>query len=309
MVNVLSGTNSYMISRELNKLVGSFSAEHGDLAIEKLDGEDADLQDIYQALTALGLFANKKMVIVRDGSKHKGVVEKVDELLKEIPDSTELVLVEGKLDKRLSYFKSLKKLPGFKEFNELDINGLAEWLVSEAKVRGGNIPLADARYLVERVGLNQQKVSSELEKLLLYDSTISKSTIDLLTEATPQSTIFELLEAGFNGQYQRLIKLYEEQRALKVDPIQIIAMLSWQLHIVLVVKTAKDQTIEQVAKESKLNPFVLRKSQKIARGLSLTGLKQLIARLLEIDLAGKSSKLDMDQALKRYLLGLQAISS
>ncbi|MGC1177308.1 MAG: hypothetical protein WA843_04520, partial [Candidatus Saccharimonadales bacterium] len=167
-----------------------------------------------------------------------------------------------------------------------------------------SLSTADARYLVERVGVNQQLVSNELEKLLLYDATISRKTIELLTDPAPQSTIFQLLEAAFAGNTKTVLKLYAEQRAQKVEPPQIIAMLAWQLHVLAIIKTAGDRSTDQIAQEARLNPFVVRKSQGIARSLSLADLKNLIADLLKIDIVTKRTTTDPDEALQHYLLKL-----
>ncbi len=130
------------------------------------------------------------------------------------------------------------------------------------------------------------------------------STIDLLTEPAPQSTIFQLLEAAFAGRTRTALKLYAEQRAQKVEPAQIIAMLAWQLHVLAVIKTAGDKTSDQIAREAKLNPFVVRKSQNIARDLTLAELKKLISDLLKIDVAMKRTAIDADEALQHYLMTL-----
>jgi DNA polymerase-3 subunit delta len=163
---------------------------------------------------------------------------------------------------------------------------------------------ADAQYLAERVGLNQQLLANELEKLLLYDVQISRQTIDLLTEPAPQSTIFQLLEAAFAGNRRRAMELYREQRALKVEPPQIIAMLAWQLHVLALIKTAGQRSSDAIASEAKLSPYVVRKSQGIADNLTGSELKVLVQDLLEIDVRSKRSALDADEALQNYLLKL-----
>jgi DNA polymerase III delta subunit len=81
-------------------------------------------------------------------------------------------------------------------------------------------------------------------------------------------------------------------------------MLAWQLHVLAIIKTAGDRSTDDIAREAKLNPFVVRKSQSIARNLSLSELKKLIADLLNIDLKTKRSNLDPDEALQHYLLKL-----
>jgi DNA polymerase III delta subunit len=147
-------------------------------------------------------------------------------------------------------------------------------------------------------------LANELEKLLLYDTAITRRTIETLTEAAPQSTIFQLLEAAFAGRPQRALQLYAEQRAQKVEPQQIIALLTWQLHILTIIKTAGDRSADQIAKEAKISPFVVGKSQTIARHLTLAQLKKLIQDLLTIDLKTKRTAIDADEALQHYLLTL-----
>ena len=179
-------------------------------------------------------------------------------------------------------------------------------MVENAKGRGRTLSASDARYLIERAGVNQQQLSNELEKLLLYDPSITRQTIELLTDPTPQSTIFQLLEAAFAGHTKNALKLYAEQRALKVEPPQIIAMLTWQLHVLAIVKTAGSHSVEEIAKQAKLNPFVVRKSQGIARTITLAQLKQMITDLLKIDTRSKREDIDTDEALQNYLLSLAA---
>lgn len=304
MIVCLTGPNSFALNREAKQIIDEFVAEHGDLALERIDGQEAEIDRINESMTSLPFLSSKKLVVLRSPSTNKQFLERVEQIIADVGDSTDVIIVEPKLDKRLSYYKFLKSQTDFREFNELDINGLASWCVATAKSNGGNISPADARYLVDRVGLNQLLIGNELEKLLLHSSTITRADIDNLTEATPQSTIFELLEAAFAGNAKKALHIYEEQRALKVEPAQIIAMLSWQINILAVVKTAGERSSDQIAREAKISPYVVGKSQSIARNITLSRLHQLISDLLDIDIASKSTSIDSDEALKTYLIKL-----
>lgn len=284
--------------------MGDFVAVYGELALERIDGEEAAFPRLAEALTSLPFLAGKKLVVLRRPSANKEFLEQFEALLGEVPETTSVIIVEPKLDKRLNYYKWLKKATDFRDFPPHDTNGLAKWLEAEAKAGGGQLSLNDARYLVERVGTDQQLLATELEKLLLYDAHISRATIDVLTEATPQSTIFQLLEAAFAGNSKQALKLYEQQRVLGAEPPQIIAMIAWQLHALAIVKTAGDRPAATIASAAKLSPFVVQKSQTIARRLSLAELKKLTSELLAIDVRSKSTNLDADDALQHYLLQL-----
>ncbi|CAN5191835.1 DNA polymerase III subunit delta [soil metagenome] len=304
MVITVTGANSLALTQATRDLVADFLADQGEMGLERLDGAEATIERIGEALTSLPFLSDNKMVVLRQGSANKQFTEGAEALLAGLPDTTELILVEPKLDKRSSYYKYLKKSTDYREFNELDQGGLARWLVQVATERGGTLSQSDANFLISRVGMNQQLLSNELEKLLLYSSKITQDSIKALTESTPQSTVFELLDAAFSGNIQRALQLYAEQRALKVEPQQIVAMLSWQLHILALIKTAGQRSPEAIASEAKISPYVVKKSAGIARKLTISELKQLITDLAVIDSRSKRETFSIDDALQHYLLVL-----
>lgn len=306
MLTTLTGENSFLLQAACKRLIADFVAEHGDMALERLDGQEAPYDRMREALESLPFLASKKLVVLDSPSANKEFIEKAEGLLSGVPETTDVIIVEPKPDKRTSYFKFLKKSTELKMFDELDEFGLAKWLIDAAKERGGTLGQADAKFLVGRVGANQRLLSNELDKLLNYAPNITHETIELLTNETPQSTIFELLDAALAGNIKKALELYEEQRALRVEPQQIIAMLGWQLHVLAVVKTAGERDAATIAKEAKLNPFVVRKSQGLARRMSLSDIKKLVHDTLELDIRLKSEPIDADDALQHLLMSIKA---
>ena len=289
----------------LRQLVDSFVAEHSDMGLERLDGEEADYTRMLGAAQSLPFLAARKLLVLRAPGANKEFAEKLATFAAEVAETNDVVLVEPKLDKRLSYYKQLKKLTDFREFAVLDAAGLARYLAGYAAQHGGSLSTADARLLIDRVGLNQLTLQHELDKLLAYDPKVTRASIELLTERTPQSSIFELLDAAFAGDAKRAMQLYDEQRSLRVEPQQIIAMLVWQLHILAIAKTAgASRSADTIAKEAKLSPFTVRKSQSLARRITVQQLKQLISDLRVFDVRLKSQGLNADEVVRYYLLQL-----
>lgn len=305
MIRTLTGVNTYLLQTELKNLVSEFVKTSGDMGLERLDGEEVEYDRIRESLESLPFLASRKLVVLRSPSANKQFVENAEKLLTNLPESTDVIIIEPKLDKRSSYYKFLQKNTDYTEFKELDEFGLSKWLVEQAKAKGGSINQIDAKYLINRVGLNQQLLYQELKKLLDYNPNIDKPTIDLLTEPTPQSTIFELLNAAFAGQKQRLLRLYEEQKSLKVEPQAVIALLAWQLHVLALVKTAGDRSEGEIASEAKINPYVVRNSRVLASNVTLKDIKQSINDLVKLDQSIKTSVIDADDALQAYLLKLK----
>ncbi len=297
MITTLSGSNGFLLKAELRRVVGGFVAEHTDMGLDRIDGEEAEYDRIRESLESLPFLASRKLVVLRAPGANKQFVENVEQLLGNLPETTDVIIHEPKLDKRSSYYKYLKKHTEYKEFNELDEYGLAKWITDQA-----DVSQADAKYLVERVGANQQLLSNEVAKLVAYSTKITRQTIDLLTEPNPQSTIFQLLDSAFSGNHRQTLKLYGEQRASKVEPQQIIAMLGWQLHILSVIKTAGERSDAQIASGAKINPYVVGKSRGITRGLTLQRLKELVNNLMKLDLQTKTTAIDADDGVQAYLL-------
>lgn len=304
MIITLTGENDVLRQEALRQIVGGFTKEHGGMAVERLDGEEASYERMLGAAQSLPFLAPKKLVILRAPSANKAFTEQFEQFLGDVAETNDVVLVEPKLDKRLGYYKQLQKHTDFHEFKVLDGNGLARYLVDYANGQGGSLGSSDARLLIDRVGTNQLTLQHEVDKLLAYNPKIDRKSIELLTEREPQGSIFELLDAALYGNTKRAIELYKEQRAMQVEPLAIVAMLVWQLYILAIVKTAGQKSADSIAREAKISPFTVRKTQNLARRISLTQLKKLVRDLREFDTRLKSEGLSADEVVQYYLLNL-----
>jgi DNA polymerase-3 subunit delta len=304
MIITLTGSNSFVLRRRLNELIDKFVKDHGDLALERIDAEEVEAQGILDALQNLPFLATRKMVVVRELGQNKQAIEKIEQIIDATSEDTDLVLYEPITDKRTSYFKTLKAKTQLEEFNELDSRDLAQWTEQEAKNRGGQLSLSDANYLVERIGTDQLLVSNELDKLLAYHPKITRESIDLLTDPLPQSKVFDLLDAAFAGNKSRALKLYEEQRAQKIEPQAILAMIAWQLQLLTLTKFADGKSTTQIAKDMGMNPYPISKAARLTHKLSDNKLKEMTDFAFDIDLKSKTSAVDLDEALKTYITTL-----
>lgn len=304
MIRTLTGNNEFLLHQELTKIIASFAKKHGDLSIERIDGEEASYDAMRSSLESTGLFSTDKLVVFHAPSANKQFNEHAPTILATVSDGIDVVLVEPKLDKRSSYAKWLQKNTEFLEFKELNEQELVRWLSSAAKKKDTDLSVADARYLVDRIGPHQLLLSSELDKLSIAakNKPITKQLIDELVEPLPQSTTFELLDAAFAKNSAKTLRLYQEQRLLKVEPQQLLAMLGWQLHILAVIKTAGSKSQQEIAKEAHIHPFVVQKNSYLAARIEWQALKSLIKRVLELDIAMKTTNIDADDTLMALLL-------
>ena len=300
MITTLSGDNYFLVSAELNKLKSNIS----ELGVEIIDGNEKALEDVKLELSSYSLFSEERLVILYEPSKIKGFDDYVVDIEPTIPETTKVVIVEPSLDKRKSYFKFLQTNTDFKNFSKLNGPLLVNWAVNYASEHGGKLEPTDASYLIDRVGDDQLILSQEIAKLILYSPTITKQTIDLLSERSATSTIFELLDAAFSLDTKKALKIYNEQRLQKVEPEQILAMISWQLNSLAVYLTSKNLPSSEVTSKSGLSPYTLTKARNISSKISFSELKRFVNELANMDLRYKSASYDLDEGLKNFIVGL-----
>ena len=304
MVTSLTGSNSYALGSELHKLVNQFLSEHGDMALERIDAEEASYDRIREALESLPFLSSKKMVVLRSPSVQKEFTENAEKLLANISETTDVIIHEPKLDKRTVYAKYLQKHTDYHDFKELDAQGLMNWLVEAANEKDATLSRSDANFLVDRLGPNQQLLATELAKLTSASKNIDRKLIEALVEPVPQSSTFDLLEAAFQGNHDRTLRLYDEQRRQNVEPQAIIGLLAWQLHVLAACAWAGEQTAQDIAKDAKLHPFVIQKSLNLAGRIGKPNMRRHIERLARLDEELKTSAVQADDAVQAYLLSL-----
>ncbi|CAN5376055.1 DNA polymerase III subunit delta [soil metagenome] len=302
MITVLTGTNDFARSEALKNLTTAFIKEQGDFGMEKFEASEVDFGRLLESVSSLPFLANRRMIILSDPSGNKVLAENTDKLIYAVADTTDLVIVERKFDKRLLLYKTLKKKTDMREFMELDERTLPQWLVAEVKNRGGELKSGDASYMVQRLGTSQMGLSHELDKLLIHSPSVTRQAIDLLTEPLPQSNVFDLLDAVFSGNTKRAVELYQDQRKQQVEPQAIMGLIAWQVHIIAVVKVNEKLGADEIAKRAKLNPYVVRKTLGLTRNQSMKDVKELLKKVLDLDVRLKSESIDADDALQHLLL-------
>lgn len=301
-ITVFTGKNSYIIQQELQQLVQDFVEQYGSNEIVRLDGAEVSVDQLSGALFEQGLFSEKSLVVLREISANKRLQEQLEDLFNRIPDDTHLVIVDQGLDKRTSFFKKLRASAQLNDFPEPDEYTLAQWVQSEVKQRGGDIGRAEASFLVARVGLDQWQLSHEIDKLINEKQPVQKADIETVVEERMRETIFNLLDLAFAKETDKTIRTYRSLLLHRTDPHYILSMIGWQLHVLLIVAHAANMPAEQIAKRTKLSPFVIRKAQSTLRTTKKHELVVTSELIVEADYQTKTGAITDAEALVEQVL-------
>jgi DNA polymerase III delta subunit len=80
--------------------------------------------------------------------------------------------------------------------------------------------------------------------------------------------------------------------------------MAWQLKLLALAKLGAHKSPQQISKDSGLSPYPLTKAQNLARKIDVDKLKDMVSDALEIDEKGKTTNIDLDEALKTYIATL-----
>ena len=301
MVITIAGDNALVKKHELSKLVNDFIKTNGDQSVHRYDGSEVSFQEIYDATSSVSLFAQATLVVVKNPNENKELEEKIEPLVESISEETTLVLFFTNVDKRSKLYKYLKKATVFQEHNELKEHELIGWLQEVVNARKGQADRSSLGYLVDRVGADQFLLRNEIDKLLSYDKTVTRESIDKMVEKQPRDTIFELLDLALQQRTEQALEKYRSLRANRVEPHYVLSMLVWQMNNLALVKTAQGQSTDEIAKSTGVSPFVLKKAAQMSSGISLAQLKKLYSVVEEADYKLKSAAYDADQVVEQLI--------
>ena len=298
MITTITGKNSFLAQQKLGQIKQAFIEEFGDSAINELDGEVVQFDQVQQHVMSQGLFSQNSLVVLRDVSSNKHLQEQLIDLLDGVPSDTHLVIYDTNLDRRTTFFKAVKKGTEFVDCAELEERDLVQWARDELEKSGLKLGFSEAQYLVQRVNLDQWLLFHELEKLANVEGPITKELIQDMVDESFTESIFNLLDDAFGKRADKALSSYRNMLRNKVESHYVFSMLVWQLHILLLVAYAKDVQPATIAKDNKLSPFVVQKTSKLLNKTSRAELKSVVGKASEIDSDSKTkAAYNMDAAV------------
>ncbi len=301
MITLLTGDNAFEIERTLERLVSDFDGE-----AERVDGARLELRQLPDLLMGVSLFADKRLIIVKDLSESREVWSGLGDWLERVSSDIDLVLVEPKLDKRTATYKALKK--GVKvieclEWSDRDTSKATDWIIDEAQKLGLKLDKKSAQLVVARVGVNQWQLYNAVQKLSLVDA-VTPTVIESVIDASPTENVFNLFEAALSGdrvRLQAMLSVIEQSE----DPFRLFALLSGQAFQLAAV--AVSGQADDTAKDFGIHPYAVSKLKSSANKLGRGGARKIIKIFAAADDDMKLSRADPWLLIERALQQVASI--
>ena len=297
MITLLTGDNSFELSRALELLVQDFA---GDIA--RIDGDDMSLAALIDSISSMSLFSTSRMVIIRDLSSNKSIWAALGDNLDRMSDDVHLVLIEPSIDKRTSTYKKLQKIGEVKTFaswTDRDEAKAEMWTAEQARQLGITMDKKSIQTLVRCVGLDQWQLYHALEKLAVLD-TVDSDIIEQTIEAQATENVFNLLDAALRGNTRQVTMMINTLERTQ-DPYMTFGLLSGQVFQLAALAVA-DKPASAVASDIGAHPYALGKLAPHAKTLGRTGVRKVMTIFADTDTDMKSIAADPWLLIEKALI-------
>lgn len=172
---------------------------------------------------------------------------------------------------------------------------------------------AKHRLLQTQNHLDLGRILQEAEKILLYarGSQVTLQDVETLLAPIPEFTIFQLLDAVFEGRGKAALEAWKDCQAQGEKPGRVIYMLGDQARRLMVLQSLDRQgaSMAVMQKQAGRPAFVVKKNLAQARKLSTQSLIACLDLILSKDYERKRRSIDENLFMERLLLGLAGQAS
>jgi len=325
LLHILTGPDDYSRTQALDELkretsmVTAFSADTA-----TLDGQQVTSDQLRNICGTSPFLSEKRLVIIngllerfepksrlgrrrkvtpsrQQDSSTKKLARRADEhklfsaCFDNLPDSTVLVLLEGRLTNNNPLFKELANRAVIKSFPLLKEIELRPWIQRRVKEGNGSISPQAVDLLAKLIGSNLWVMTSEINKLVLFTSghRIEEDDVRALVSLVEQTDVFAMVDAMLECKAETATRRLQQLLQRGAAPTYLLFMLCRQVRLIVRAKELNKRGTPETEIQKRLNLtswFILRKTMEQAGRYSLTRLEMIYHQLLTADLWIKTGK-------------------
>lgn len=317
MIFLIAGSQSPILKKQLNRLLGERLSAIDDFNLSRLDGREVLAQDIaYEAsLPAIG--APRKAVVIENPyfllkDKGKNKIDKEQkyqplvEIIENPNEEIDLIFVSDSLDldEKSEVVKAIRKKGEINIIPELDAGRWFQYGKSYFRSQKAIIDNDALRELIERVNGDLNAFINEANKLILYKNQINLIDVTLMVSKPLENNIFAMTKALFRGDKAAALDIFSDLRTNNVEPITLVSMLANQFRLMSQIRylDAQGYSLGEIAKRLGMPDFRIRMSLQDSKKLSRFAITRNLDTLYNLDLNIKSGLIDRYYAFELFIL-------
>jgi DNA polymerase-3 subunit delta len=304
--------------------------------VTHLDAREFTIDRFGAAAMVVPFLADRRVVVIRGllgaaeggrtgrrgrrpaaAAQDKGPAAGLVPLLTELPPTTDVVFVDGKLNAGNQVLAAIKELGPeqvvIREFAPMRRDSLVTWVRDRASRKGATIEQTAVAELTELVGANLWTMDQELEKLAIYCAgrPITPDDVHALVTGSRESSVFELVDAIMARRPQAALEVMERLLEGGATGPSLIAIVARQARMVAIAQELGAANVPRSEWGSRIgttSDFVVRKTSDQARRFSPEAVRGLYRLLLNADMAMKTGETTDELALTELVAQAGSLS-
>ena len=308
MIYFIYGEDSYRSKRKLEEIILGYKEKNkSGLSLLYIDAGKKEFRDFYSELKIISMFAEKKLIVLKNIFEAENFGEEFLENIKSLEDVKDVIVVYEKNapDKRKKLFKVLEKNVKCQEFSLLQPADLKKWVAVEFEKSKNSIKPDALDLLVNFVGGDLWQMANEISKLSNYKKNliVERADVELLVKPNEENEIFKTIEAIASKNKKLALSLLHKHLDDGEFPLYLLSMIGYQFRTLLIIKDLQDkkEPYGAIAKKSGIHPFVVQKSLYLCNQFTIEQLKKIYEKIFQIDCNIKIGKVDSETALDLLL--------
>lgn len=281
---LIHGENSYFSYLKLEEFTK-------DKNLIKLDGEEFVMNEFYDKAVSSSLFNEEVAIVIKNFSKNnkKTEIDEMLEFLKKNPDTNLLLFYEDEaVKKNTKFYKFFKEKAKEFCFPSLRKNDIKNWIKKEFVKDSYVIEEEIPELLTLWLGEDLWQIGNEIEKLKIAGMEEKRISLELMKALSFMKTganVFDFTDALGYRNKKECLTLFTRSINAGESAHYFFSMAIRQFRLLIQIRELLDKNLrsDAIIKNMGLNPFVARKTIPQADKFTLTELKKIYDKLIQID--------------------------
>lgn len=289
-VYLFTGDEPYRIAQALQLLKDKLVREGDDMNYTEYASPNPDLDQIKDFAWSFPFFSDKRMIVLKGTNILKTGPDEFLEIMKELPETTCMVICEESVDKKRKGYKWIQKNGYVAEFlkKNLTEKELIRFVVMILKKNEKMIRESDAAYLVGRIGPDLFLLKNETEKLVSYvgdEQEVKHEDIDASLSVEVEDRIYDMVRMVSGKNRNKVLEIYNDLILLKESPLRILALLMNEYRTLLKVEDMKRsyRPNDEIARIAKIPRFAIRRYESLLAGYTEAEVLQCISHCVDME--------------------------
>ena len=275
--------------------------DSADRAITSFD-KDTDLNELASIINTYPFFSGQSLVVLKDekllaakaeSEARKQQLDKLADILSDIPDYCTVLVSASKLDKRTKLFKALKKTALMCECASIKLNNLSQWLDGQAAAYGARWSFDAVGKIIEYLQpvdkIPLKLLQQEIAKLAVYAGERREWTaedVESIFSALPEASNFAVINALGKRNLPEVLVLLAAEKKKGTNVLPLCALITFKLRQMLQYLELSSSGFDYkgIVAELKLNPYVAKNLQREVRGFTAQALTKALLELAQLNI-------------------------